>query len=124
VLRNARAQVMLMNPDPRFDPLRELCTELMTLEEANRHMVSMMAGLDVRYATGDHPLIGQYAPALPGLAERMRGGHWVFAGPAPLDGAEWLPWDDRILVRPDGYVAWVGTEDVADAMARGIRKGS
>lgn len=55
VLRNARAQVLLMDPDPRFDPLRELFIELMEVTETNRHMVTMLAGLDVHYEPGDHP---------------------------------------------------------------------
>ncbi|QUQ71134.1 FAD-dependent monooxygenase [Kutzneria sp. CA-103260] len=120
VLRNARAQVVLMDPDPRFDPLRELCTELMLLDETNRHLVSMLAGLDVHYEPGEHPAIGHYAPAWPGLAERLRGGRWVYVGPAPLDGAEWLPGEEQMLIRPDGYVAWAGDAGMTEALRRWV----
>ncbi|MFI9384312.1 FAD-dependent monooxygenase [Kutzneria sp. NPDC052558] len=120
VLRNARTQVVLMDPDPRFDPLREVFTELMLLDETNRHLVSMLAGLDVHYAPGDHPAIGHYAPALPGLAKRQRGGQWVYVGPEPLDGAEWLAGQEQMLIRPDGYVAWAGEQGMAEALRRWV----
>ena len=120
VLRNARAQVLLMDPDPRFDPLRELFVELMQFDETNRHMVTMLAGLDVHYELGDQPAVGRYAPALPGLAERLRFGRWVYVGPAPLDGFEWLPGKEKMLIRPDGYVAWAGEDGMAAALKRWI----
>jgi anhydrotetracycline 6-monooxygenase / 5a,11a-dehydrotetracycline 5-monooxygenase len=66
VLHNTRAQVALMNPDPRITPLREVFTELMELDQTNRHLAEMITALEVRYdLPGDSPLTGRFVPHLP-----------------------------------------------------------
>ncbi|GLZ36588.1 FAD-dependent monooxygenase [Actinokineospora sp. NBRC 105648] len=136
VLYNVRAQVGLMLPDHRVDPLRELFAELMHLPQVNDFLSRMISGQDVRYDTGDRadPLVGLLAPdlrlkvgsELVSVAELLRAGRPVlfdFAGPSPL-GELAAGWADRVdvvvatceevvaapalLVRPDGYIAWSG----------------
>jgi anhydrotetracycline 6-monooxygenase / 5a,11a-dehydrotetracycline 5-monooxygenase len=145
VLHNTRAQVALMNPDPRITPLREYFAELMELPAVNRYLGEMITALEVRYAGGDHPLVGRF---LPDLAIRTAGGDTraralCRAGrPVLLDLADDAgvrkaaePWADRVdiiaatsddpaaaalLVRPDGYLAWAsdgGADGLAGSLA-------
>ena len=68
VLHNVRAQVALMDPDPRTDALRELFTELMRFDEVNAHLSTMITGAGVVYPVGgraDDPLAGRMLPSLP-----------------------------------------------------------
>jgi 3-(3-hydroxy-phenyl)propionate hydroxylase len=65
VLRNVLAQVALSGPDERHQALRDTMAELLALDEPRRHVVAMVAGLDVRYDLGEgHPLIGRRMPDL------------------------------------------------------------
>jgi len=135
MLSFVRAQGVLLSPGEHVTALRELMSELLTHEQTLRYVVDRLLGLDVRYAMGGagpaHPLVGGWAPDLPlrapgghtRLATLMRG-----ARPVLLDltadsrlRAAAVGWTDRvqttvarsdeplegILVRPDGYVAWV-----------------
>jgi hypothetical protein len=64
-LRNARAQVALLRPDPQTDALREIETQLLGMDEPRTWMGAMMSGLDVHYDLGDgHPLLGRRMPDL------------------------------------------------------------
>jgi 2-polyprenyl-6-methoxyphenol hydroxylase-like FAD-dependent oxidoreductase len=119
--------------------LRELLTELFALEQPLRRLMAILHGSENRYdmpggAPEPHRLLGRFAPDLrvdtkqgsTRVAELMRA-----AAPLLLDlaGREDVRetaegWTDRIsivtarcddapadalLIRPDGYVAWVGT---------------
>jgi hypothetical protein len=134
VLRNARAQSTLMDPDPRFDPLRDLFRELVELPEVNRHLVEQVGGVDIRY---DLPCGGWFADdlridtehgprQLAALLSEGRGLLLNLTGealPAEL-GIALMGCPDRatlvtgragagpvaLLVRPDGYVAWAAAE--------------
>ena len=145
VLHNVRAQVALMDPDPRTDALRELFTELMRFDEVNAHLSTMITGAGVVYPVGgraDDPLAGRMVPSLPlktaegttTLAELLHD-----ARPLLLDlsddnalRAVADPWTDRVrvvvatpagdaggagavLVRPDGYAVWSALGDHRDA---------
>jgi 2-polyprenyl-6-methoxyphenol hydroxylase-like FAD-dependent oxidoreductase len=133
VLRNARAQSVLMDPDPRFDPLRGLFRELAELPEVNRHLVGQVGGVDIRYGpvgtfaddlrieTGDGPRQ---------LADLLADGRAYLLNltgatlPSAL-GIALLGCPDRVglvtgrsvtgpaalLVRPDGYLAWAAAEN-------------
>ena len=149
VLDNTRAQLALLRPDPQSAALHALFAELMELEQVNWYLLSMLAGLDIRYATDGHPLLGRFCPD-PGLV--------TADGPVPLadlavDGRGVLldladdprvveaaaGHTDRVrvvsgrgndvgtvtglLVRPDGHVAWVadGTADL-DALRAALTR--
>jgi hypothetical protein len=151
VLENVRAQVTLMDPDPRMDALRTLFARMMHLDDVNQYLGGMISGVDVRYETGHlgDPLVGHFAPDVPlktgdsvtSLAELL----WC-AMPLLLllaDSEDFLetvgPWrprvnvvtatatepvgTDALLVRPDGYIAWsaLGNAGDVDALAGALR---
>ncbi|MER5665045.1 FAD-dependent monooxygenase [Streptomyces mirabilis] len=66
VLGETQAQLALMNPDARTDPLRELFGELLALAPVNAHLSGLVAGTDVGYRQeGDaHPWTGRAVPDL------------------------------------------------------------
>ncbi|RJL24434.1 FAD-dependent monooxygenase [Bailinhaonella thermotolerans] len=133
VLWNVSAQMALMNPDPSVDPLRELFTDLMHLDEVNAYLGNMISGLDIRYDVGV-PGAGHLAPnaALKvgdqthRLADLLRPAFPILLDladrPDLRDAA--APWSERVaivtavsesplgadalLIRPDGHVAWLG----------------
>jgi 3-(3-hydroxy-phenyl)propionate hydroxylase len=142
VLRNTMAQVALLRTDDRTNALRDITSELLSMDEPRKWLGAMMSGLDVRYGLGEgHPLLGRRMPDLdlvgangplrvftllhdarpvllnlgePGRfditpwADRVQvidaeyGGAWAL----PAIGAVTAP--TAVLIRPDGYVAWVG----------------
>ncbi|MBO2453255.1 FAD-dependent monooxygenase [Actinomadura barringtoniae] len=136
VLHNTRAQVALMNPDPRMDPLYELFGELLDLPEANRHIAGMLSGLEVEYDLDDaDPMVGAFVPDLhaegrsvrelcePGLPVLLDGGSETVRSVAAgwLDRVTVVPYAGQaVLIRPDGYVAWAGADadGLADALGR------
>jgi 2-polyprenyl-6-methoxyphenol hydroxylase-like FAD-dependent oxidoreductase len=142
VLRDTMTQVALLRPDERTDALREIMSELLSMDEPRKRFGGMMSGLDVHYDLGEgHPLLGRRIPDLD--IDTANGPVRVLtllheARPVLLNfgrpnGFDITPWDDRVqaidarfagtwelpvlgqvtaptavLVRPDGYVAWVG----------------
>ncbi|NRQ32384.1 FAD-dependent oxidoreductase [Nonomuraea sp. NN258] len=90
-------------------------------------VTGQLSGIGYTYPTPDgaHELVGTRAADVPladggRLYEALRGGRFVLIGAADLTG--W-GWDDRVhvaapatpggpllLVRPDGYVGWAGTD--------------
>ena len=65
VLRDTMAQVALLRPDNRTDALREIISDLLSMDEPRRRLAAMMSGLDVRYDVGEgHPLLGRRMPDL------------------------------------------------------------
>jgi hypothetical protein len=133
--------------------LRDIVSDILTLDEPRKRLAAMMSGLDIRYDLGDgHPLLGRRMPDLD--VNTASGPLRVFtllhaARPVLLnlgepDSFEISPWADRvqvvdaryggawelpalgavpapgaILIRPDGYVAWVGDPSaigLADAL--------
>jgi len=142
VLRNTMAQVALLRTDDRTNALRDITSELLSMDEPRRRLAAEMSGLDIHYDLGEgHPLLGRRMPDLD-LAT-ANGPLRVFtllhnARPVLLNlgkpgGFDITPWADRVqlvdakyvgtwelpalvpvtaptvvLIRPDGYVAWVG----------------
>ncbi|MFG3055267.1 FAD-dependent monooxygenase [Kitasatospora sp. NPDC048239] len=62
VVHNTRTQAVLIDPDPRYDALRQTFRELMALPDTNRYIAGMLSGFDVRYGTGEHPSVGLRMP--------------------------------------------------------------
>jgi hypothetical protein len=145
VLRNTMAQVALLRTDDRTNALRDITSELLSMDEPRRRLAAMMSGLDIQYDLGEgHPLLGRRMPDLDLVtANGASGLRRVFAllhnaRPVLLNlgepgGCDITPWADRVqlidatydgmwelpvvgavtaptavLIRPDGYVAWVG----------------
>jgi len=142
VLRNTMAQVALLRTDDRTNALRDIISELLSMDEPRKRFAAMMSDLDIHYDLGEgHPLLGRRMPDLDLVT--ANGQLRVFtllheARPVLLNldapgGLDITPWADRVqvidakyvgtwelpvlgavpaptavLIRPDGYVAWVG----------------
>jgi 3-(3-hydroxy-phenyl)propionate hydroxylase len=65
VLRSTMAQAALTRIDARTDALREITSELLSMDEPRARIAAMMSGLDIRYDLGEgHPLLGRRLPDL------------------------------------------------------------
>lgn len=65
ILANTLAQRILYLSGDEMDPLREVLSELLVYEDAQRLLAGMVTGLDITYdveAPGEHPLLGRRLP--------------------------------------------------------------
>ncbi|SDW70902.1 2-polyprenyl-6-methoxyphenol hydroxylase [Amycolatopsis xylanica] len=148
VLRLTRAQVALLNPDERLDPVRELVAELIGFAVVGRHLADQVSAANVAYPPLDrhaHPLTGRFAPDLVlvtadgerRLAEFLHGGRGVLVllgghRPDPAAGqhvdvvtADCPERTDLgvLLVRPDGYVAFAaGAAESSGGLETALRQ--
>ena len=157
VLRNTMAQTALLRHpvDDGTKALRDIMSELLSMDEPRRRFAAMMSGLDIHYDLGDgHPMLGRRLPDVDlivgggqvrafNLLHTGRGLMLDFGDHAGIHVAGWADRVDSVvarhggdwelpvagkvaapcavLVRPDGYVAWVGNGDavgLADALTR------
>jgi hypothetical protein len=137
VLENTTAQGELMSTARGPQSVRRLIAELMEFENVHRFLIEKLTGLGIRYDFGAGPdLLGRrirdHELKDGRLYERMHEGRGVLldqTGKLSVEG-----WEDRVdhlvdsselevpaaLIRPDGYVAWVGENqhELADHLAR------
>jgi 2-polyprenyl-6-methoxyphenol hydroxylase-like FAD-dependent oxidoreductase len=132
-----KAQVALIHPLERVEPIRQIINELITIGQVNEHLVKMVGGLDIKYdlnypgAPDDLPdsRLGRRPANYPmdesdlfTFLETGRGVLFGCSGQGPETG-----WADRVdlvasppppeldgevmLMRPDGRIAWLGRAD-------------
>ncbi|MEV4538710.1 rifampin monooxygenase [Asanoa sp. NPDC049518] len=128
VLDNTRAQMELMSLDPGPQAVRRLLSELMEFDEVSRYLVEKVTAIGIRYDLGgEHDLVGRRMRDLTlgrgRLYELTRGGRGLLLDQTgKLSAAGWADRVDHVvdvseeldvpaaLLRPDGYVAWVGAD--------------
>ncbi|HEV2780506.1 MAG TPA: FAD-dependent monooxygenase [Actinophytocola sp.] len=132
VLANIETQAYLLLGDSTVEPVRTLLAELITRPSVRDHLAATIAGLDVRYGDDPHPLVGARVPYAD-LCRKISTINLLHSGrgilldfSASLARHAWLRATvsdrvtvapslsrfeglDTILVRPDGYVAWVSS---------------
>ncbi|GAA5001274.1 hypothetical protein GCM10023317_33490 [Actinopolymorpha pittospori] len=123
VLNWTSAQVALMRTDPRSRALRDIVSDLLDTTTGTTYMARKISGYWQGY--GDDPVIGRTAPDLV-LADGTRLGEHLHDGKGLLVSAEVDGYADRVdsvkadhsgmLVRPDGIVAWAGSDGLEDAL--------
>jgi 2-polyprenyl-6-methoxyphenol hydroxylase-like FAD-dependent oxidoreductase len=136
VIMQVLAQTALISPGDQVTALRQLFGELLTLPGTRQHLADLVASSDVTYemGTATGPLVGCWAPDLPGLRELTRTGRPLLLDPTgTLTAGPWAQQvdvvageglDTALLLRPDCYVAWQGTtsDGLDDALARWFGK--
>ncbi|GAA4865431.1 rifampin monooxygenase [Saccharopolyspora cebuensis] len=128
VLDNTRAQTELLSDEPGPRAARRLVAELMEFEEVNRYLIEKITAIGVRYDFGPgHHLLGRRMRDVElgrgRLYELTRGGRGLLLDrTGRLSVAGWADRVDHVadggaepdvpavLLRPDGYVAWVGDD--------------
>jgi 3-(3-hydroxy-phenyl)propionate hydroxylase len=110
VLRNTMAQMALLRHpvDDRTKALRDIMSELLSMDEPRRRFAGMMSGLDIHYDVGDgHPMLGRRMPDVDLIVDDrhvrtftlLHAGRGVvlnFADHAGLNVAGWADRVDRV----------------------------
>lgn len=136
IVTNTLVQRSLYLGGAEMQPMRALFGELVGIEPVRRHLVGMVTGLDIAYdvGEGDHPLLGRRLPKQELLVDGDKTSTYdllhtgrallLDMGEAAGIRSAATGWADRVevvtasrpepdapaaslLVRPDGYVAWV-----------------
>jgi 2-polyprenyl-6-methoxyphenol hydroxylase-like FAD-dependent oxidoreductase len=113
VLRDTMAQTALLRSDDRIEALRDIVSELLSMDEPRKRFAAMMSGLDIHYDLGDgHPLLGRRMPDLD--LDTANGPRRLFtllhdARPVLLNLGEpgsfdITPWADRVQMIDAQYV--------------------
>lgn len=142
VLNNTRAQMELLSTEPGPQAVRRLLTELINFDEVNQYLIEKITAIGIRYNFAAGPdLLGRRLRDIDlkqgPLYNQLHQGRGLV-----LDRTERLTvdrWSDRvdliadptaaldlpaILLRPDGYIAWIGEhqQDLNDHLARWFGK--
>ncbi|MDR6972923.1 FAD-dependent monooxygenase [Leifsonia shinshuensis] len=128
VLTLTRAQSELISPEPGPQAVRRILTELMDIDAVARTLGAKVAGIAVRYDLGDGPeLVGRRLRDIPlssgRLYDHLHDGRGLLLDrTGGLSAAGWTGRVDHlpdagadldapaVLLRPDGHVAWAGSE--------------
>jgi 2-polyprenyl-6-methoxyphenol hydroxylase-like FAD-dependent oxidoreductase len=130
VLQNTMAATALLRSDARLDALRDVLSDLLSMDEPRRRLAGVISGLDIRYDLGDgHPLVGRRMPDLDlvttdgplrvfTLLHDVRPLLLDLGGPGGLDIA---PWAERVrLIDAEQVDVWelpvVGAVPAPDAV--------
>ncbi|WP_371663122.1 FAD-dependent monooxygenase [Streptomyces sp. NBC_00280] len=151
IVANTLVQRSLYLGGPEMQPMRDVFTELVQLDEVRRHLVGMVTGLDITYdvGPGDHPLLGRRLPDQELLIgdkksttyELLRQGRPLLLDLHADQGLHRIAagWSDRVdtvtatrhdpgaraaslLVRPDGYVAWASADGSANGLSDALTR--
>ncbi|MEU5689600.1 monooxygenase [Streptomyces venezuelae] len=151
ILTNTLAQRILYLGGEEITPLLEVFTELVRYESVQRHLVGMVTGLDIRHdvGAGEHPLLGRRLAdgeltcegrptSVHALLHTGRGVLLDLGGDSPLPAAakawsdrvdivtarpgQGLPAADAILLRPDGYIAWIAPDPDASTLPEALER--
>ncbi len=154
-IRYTMAKTALMRADERIEPLVDVVSELVRMDEPRKRLAGTLSGLDIHYDLGEgHLLLGRRMPDLDVVSaagplrvyELLRDAKPVLLNLAEPAGFDIAPWAERVqlidagydglwelpvlgevtaptavLIRPDGYVAWVGNgtdTGLPDALTR------
>lgn len=141
VMMHTQAQSALLAPGGEVTAVRAVFGELLADPANVRRIAEMMAGSDIHYISGGHPLVGRWVVDFPltvagretRLAELARDGRPLLldlTGRPELADAV-AGWADRVrlvvgsstaapadavLIRPDGYAVWAGDGPLADSL--------
>jgi 2-polyprenyl-6-methoxyphenol hydroxylase-like FAD-dependent oxidoreductase len=139
-LRYTMAQGTLQRQDDRVKALVDVLSEVVVTDESRKRLAGLISGLDIYYDLGEgHPLLGRRMPDLDLVTadgprrvyEMLHEATPVLLNvgePGGFDGRPWVvdaryegEWElpvlgevtapTALLIRPDGYVAWVGEGD-------------
>ncbi|RPE43810.1 bifunctional hydroxylase/dehydrase [Streptomyces sp. Ag109_O5-1] len=151
IVANTLVQRSLYLGGPEMQPLRELFGELVGIEAVRRHLVGLVTGLDITYDMGEggHPLLGHRLPDQElivgdektttyelltrgrALLLNLRGGDALTAAAAGWAGRVDVVTASRpdpeapaadLLVRPDGYIAWVSPDGSAEGLTAALER--
>lgn len=139
VLTITRAQSVLISPEPGPQAVRRLMSELMAFDDVSRLLAERVSGTGIRYDLGPGPeLLGRRLRDVPlarggRLYEHLRTGRgllldqtgglsvggWADRVDTLADVSDELD-DPAVLLRPDGYVAWIGSDqgDLVEHLGR------
>ncbi|MBN6040600.1 FAD-dependent monooxygenase [Amycolatopsis sp. 195334CR] len=104
------AQETLLFGGPEVEPVRSVLTELLDRPSVAAHLAGAIGGLDVRYPGTGGRLPETRLANGESTVDLLAAGRGLLLDRGP----------ERVLVRPDGYVAWTGTEPggLASALRR------